>query len=165
MQQLGTVEFGTLQLEQARLALGEALGQIQDLPEQSAEISRIGRSIASALQHIFYTQNATLLETQIHQGLHQAIEHLRETLGMVCGDEWGDPTIDLVTATVSLSLSDLSSAAGRLDHRRRRRSVTAGARSSSPRLESIPIGAVRLVKKQIPRPCRTARSTVPPALN
>jgi uncharacterized protein (TIGR02266 family) len=95
----------TAQLDRARAALGQALGQTQDISNAVLNVGQISKSLAGAVKCIFTVQSEGLTAPQSRERIQQSMDHLRQTLKLLQGVQGQDPSLALVTSTIARILA------------------------------------------------------------
>ena len=95
----------TAQLDRARAALGQALGQTQDISNADLDVGQISKSLAGAVKCIFTVQSEGLTAPQSRERIQQSMDHLRQTLKLLQGVQGQDPSLALVTSTIARILA------------------------------------------------------------
>lgn len=89
----------------AREMLGDALGQIQDIRDQSLNVDDVTASIAKAVGALFAVQSSEPDEPAHVAGVNHAMEHLRATLGLMQDVGGEDEALTNATATIARTLA------------------------------------------------------------
>jgi len=91
----------------AKDMLGEALGQIQDIKDESLNVEDVTASIAKAVGALFAVQSSDPLEPAHTAGVCHAMDHLRGTLELMQDVEGDDPALTNATQTIAKTLAIL----------------------------------------------------------
>jgi uncharacterized protein (TIGR02266 family) len=86
------------QVARARAALGEALGQLQDIRQPGLDVNRVSESLARSVKKLFDAEASWSLDVAL---VEQAMEHLRRTLAMLQDVRGDDPALHEATATIA----------------------------------------------------------------
>ncbi|MDJ0764433.1 MAG: TIGR02266 family protein [Myxococcota bacterium] len=95
----------TAQLDRARAALGEALGQTQDIDNTGLDVTEVSASLAGAVKSIFTIQSSGIRDPQSFIEITSAMDHLRDTLKALQDVQSDNPALVLVTSTVARILA------------------------------------------------------------
>ncbi len=159
------------QLERARTALGQALGQTQDINNKDLDAGAISSSLASAVKEIYTVQSNGLQAGGSVLHISKAMEYMRNTLVLLQEVRTDDPALAMATSTVARILALLYPVSKTLD----RLSSSSAQSAPAPREptpvppKSVPAGrgtgqsasdAVPLTRKKSVAP---PASSIPPA--
>ncbi len=93
------------QLERAKVSLGEALGQTQDIGHSGLDIDHISATLAKSVQNIFSIQRSGLAAPESPSNIQSAMNNLRETLMMLQEVQSNDSGLDRITSTTARILA------------------------------------------------------------
>jgi len=91
----------TAQLDRARISLGEALGQTQDISNSGLDVEKISSSLAKSVRNIFSVQSAGLASPKSSANIQQAMDALRQTLMLLQDVQSDDESLQRVMRTVA----------------------------------------------------------------
>lgn len=92
------------QVKRARSALGEALGQLQDISQPELDVDAVSRALARAVKCLFDAESGWTVDAA---GVEQAMEHLRLTLALMQDVRGDEPALHDATATIARTLAIL----------------------------------------------------------
>lgn len=92
------------QVARARTALGEALGQLQDIRQPGLDVNQVSESLARSVKTLFDAEASWSLDGAL---VEQAMDHLRHTLALLQDVRGDDPALHEATATIARTLAIL----------------------------------------------------------
>ncbi len=95
----------TSQIERAREALGEALGQAQDIHNTGIDVEQVSASLAKAVKCTFAIQSEGLTAPKSADNIKEAMDHLRQTLMALQDVQNNSPYLAIITSTVARILA------------------------------------------------------------
>jgi uncharacterized protein (TIGR02266 family) len=91
----------------AKDMLGEALGQIQDISDESLNVEDVTGSIAKAVGSLFAVQSSDPFEPAHTAGVCHAMDHLRNTLQLMQDVQSDEPALANATQIIAKTLAIL----------------------------------------------------------
>jgi uncharacterized protein (TIGR02266 family) len=92
------------QVGRARAALGEALGQLQDIRQPGLDVDTVSEALAAAVKSLFDAESGWTIDGK---QVDLATGHLRRTLALMQDVRSDDPALQAATATIARTLAIL----------------------------------------------------------